>query len=391
MENTPQNKKLIAGAALAALVLGGGGYMLGKSGSAPAPTTAAPAEDHEAEEEHGPEGFIEMDDARAKAAGIITEAVQAGGLSAEVIAQGVAAATSEGEAVLTARTDGTVVRITQHLGDTVRAGETIALLESREAATLVADLSVAASRVNAARLAYNREQRLYNARVTARQDFEAAQASLAEAQAELRRTQAAAAASGLSGNGRTLAIVTPVGGRLTRADARLGAYVLAGTEMFRVADPNQVQINASALPGDARRIQPGDTAVIEMVDGSLSEAVVHSVTPALDAESKTATIVLRPKSVAGLTPGQGMRVRIRPSQTVQSTAIALPDEAVQSIEGRHSVFVKTKDGFQATEVTIGERSGGRIEILSGIKPGAIVASKGAFLLKAELGKGEAEH
>ena len=33
----------------------------------------------------------------------------------------------------------------------------------------------------------------------------------------------------------------------------------------------------------------------------------------------------------------------------------------------------------------------RIEVVDGLKPGAVVATKGAFLLKAELGKGEAEH
>jgi cobalt-zinc-cadmium efflux system membrane fusion protein len=47
-------------------------------------------------------------------------------------------------------------------------------------------------------------------------------------------------------------------------------------------------------------------------------------------------------------------------------------------------------GFQATNVVTGKRGGGRIEIVDGLKPG-VVATKGAFLLKAELGKGEAEH
>jgi cobalt-zinc-cadmium efflux system membrane fusion protein len=56
--------------------------------------------------DHGPEGFVAMDAARAQAAGIVTEAVQSGGLGAEIMAQGVVAATPEGEAVLTARADG---------------------------------------------------------------------------------------------------------------------------------------------------------------------------------------------------------------------------------------------------------------------------------------------
>jgi membrane fusion protein, heavy metal efflux system len=353
--------------------------------------TTAEEGEHGEEESHGPEGFIELDAARAQAAGIVTEAVSPGGLASEIIAQGVVATTSEGEAVLTARADGAIVRITQHLGDNVRAGETIALLESREAATLVADRSSAAARVNAARSAYAREKRLFEARVTARQDLEAAQATLAEAEAELRRAQSAAGASKLSGDGRTLAITSPITGRLTKADARLGAYVLAGTDLFHISDPNRLQVNASVLPADARRVSVGDTAVIELADGETRIATVHSITPALDAQSKTATLVLTPQGAAQLTAGQGVRVRVRPKGQPNDGRMTLPEEAVQTVEGKNMVFVRGPKGFQATEVVIGERSGGRIEIISGLPAGTVVATKGAFLLKAELGKGEAEH
>ena len=64
---------------------------------------------------------------------------------------------------------------------------------------------------------------------------------------------------------------------------------------------------------------------------------------------------------------------------------------MQSVEGKDVVFVKTAKGFQATNVAVGQRSAGRVEIVDGLKPGAVIATKGAFLLKAELGKGEAEH
>jgi membrane fusion protein, heavy metal efflux system len=69
----------------------------------------------------------------------------------------------------------------------------------------------------------------------------------------------------------------------------------------------------------------------------------------------------------------------------------VPDEAVQSVEGREVVFVRAAKGFQVRPVTTGARSGGRIVILSGLKPGEVIAGKGAFMLKAELGKSSAEH
>ncbi|MBN8483825.1 MAG: efflux RND transporter periplasmic adaptor subunit [Sphingomonadales bacterium] len=393
MTEETNRKKLIAGAAIAALVLGGGGVMLGRTVFAPATTASAVAEEgeHGEEENHGPEGFVAMDDARAKAAGIVTEATQAGGLGAEIIAQGVVAAAPNGEAVLTARADGALTRIVKQLGDSVSAGETIAYLESRDAGSIAAERSAASARLIAARAAYAREKKLFDARVTARQDLEAAQATLAEAEAEARRTQSAAGAAKITGDGRFLAVTSPISGRITKADATLGSYVAAGTELFRVADPRKIQINASVLPADARRVQPGDRAVIELLGGDTINATVRAVTPSLDPESKAATIVLVPDGFGQLTPGQGLRVRITPRNAAPSASVGVPEEAVQSVEGRDVVFVQTPKGFQATNVTIGQRSAGRVEIVAGLKPGAVVATKGAFLLKAELGKGEAEH
>lgn len=389
-ENNSTSKRTLALTAVAALALGGGGIILGRTLLAPA-TTSAPAEhEEEAAEEHGDEGSVAMDAAQATAAGIVTEVTQSGGLESEILAQATVAATPEGEAILTARADGAITSIRRRLGDYVRAGESVATIESREAAALASERSSANARLALAQSSFEREQRLFDARVTARQDLEGAQAALREAEAEARRAQAAYAASGVSSNGRSLTVVSLISGRITSSDAQLGAYVTAGTELFRVADPRRVQIEASVLPADARRIQPGNSATIELADGETRNARVRSVTPSVDAESRTATVVLLAESTSGLTPGQGLRVRLRPNGAVAIGTISLPEEAVQSFEGRDVVFVRTATGFQATNVVTGQRGGGRIEIVEGLEAGMTVATKGAFLLKSELGASEVE-
>ena len=392
IENIPEGKRLFAGIAIVFLLVGGGGVLIGRTLLAPSEAVVTATGGEEAGKEEGHvEGLIEMDAARAKAAGIVTEVTQAGGLGSEIIAQGVVAAAPDGEAVLTARADGAITRITKRLGDSVGAGEAIAYLESRDASTIAAERSTANARAIAARSAYARERRLFDAKVTARQDLEAAQAVLTEAEAEVRRTQSAASAARISGDGRFLAVTSLISGRITKSDATLGSYVTAGAELFRVADPRKIQINASVLPADARRIRAGDRAVIELLGGETVNATVRSATPSLDPQSKTATIVLAPEGVGQLTPGQGLRVRITPAGGASTSMISLPEEAVQTVEGREVVFVQTAKGFQATTVITGKRGGGRIEIVDGLKPGTVIATKGAFLLKAEIGKGEAEH
>jgi cobalt-zinc-cadmium efflux system membrane fusion protein len=101
--------------------------------------------------------------------------------------------------------------------------------------------------------------------------------------------------------------------------------------------------------------------------------------------------VLIPDPGSALTPGQGVRVRIKTSAAAQRSQIVVPEEAVQSIGGRDCLFVRIRGGFQARPVSLGVRSSGRVEVVNGLDAGAEIATTGAFLLKSELGKEAAEH
>ncbi len=382
----PQHKnRLMIGGAVAAVVIVGGGLAVWSLNAKPAEAPVAEAEEH-----HEGEG-LEMDAARIQAAGIILAPVEGGSLSSEIVAQGTVAGTPQGEAVLAARADGVVSRLSLRLGDAVSAGQTVALIESREASTIAAERSTASARLTAARQGLAREQRLFDAKITARQDLEAAQTVLAEAEAEARRTASAASAARVSGDGRNTGVVSPISGRITAAPAVLGSFVTAGTELFRVADIRQVQVEASVSAQDASRILAGDRARISLPEGDL-DAVVRSITPGVDAESRSATVLLTPSATTGLRPGQAISARIL-TRDGQGGAIgvSVPEEAIQSVEGRDVVFVRTATGFMPTPVLIGQRSGGRAQITSGLTAGQTIATRNAFLLKAELGKGEAEH
>ncbi len=161
------------------------------------------------------------------------------------------------------------------------------------------------------------------------------------------------------------------------------------TELFRVADPRQIQIEAAVGAADAARLEAGDKAIVELPDGRTVDARVRAVTPTLSGETRAATAVLDVTSSL-LQPGLAVRVRMIPSRGVTSSAIVVPEEAVQSVNGRDVVFVRTANGFKATPVTTGQRSAGRIEIASGFPAGQAIATRNAFLLKAELGKGAGE-
>lgn len=380
---TPQIK-WAAGLAALAIAAGLGFGLARMTGGAPAPA-AAP----EAAAKPTP-GTLAIPAAYLTSAGITTESVAAGDLASEIKAPANVHAQPAGEAIVTARAAGTLVRLTKRIGDAVRAGETVALVESRDAAAMTADRAAAQAKADLAAKILARERSLYDQRVSPRQDLEAAEAGLAAARAEARRAQSAAALARVSPDGRTLAVVSPIAGRISAEGALLGSYVQPETQVFRVADPMLVQIEAAVPAADAARIRTGDPAVLVAATGVRIDARVSAVTPSVDPETRAATVVIEPLgAVAAFAPGDIAQALIKP-RSAAPTGLIVPEEAIQRIDGREAVFVRTPTGFRVAPVLVGRRSGGRAVILSGLTAGQAVAARNAFLLKAELGKGQEE-
>ena len=371
---------LIYTAGLLIAVAGGfvAGHWTPQSAPAAAPAPAAPSAVEQTE--------LKIDPSYLRAVGIATEQAAPGDLSVDVLAPGTIAPASNGVAVVTAHAAGAVVRIAKQLGDSVHAGETIGLVESRDAAAMAADRKVAETKANLARTALDREQELYGQRVTPRQDLERAQAELAMAQAELQRAQEAATAAHVTPDGR-IAVISPLDGKITTVAAPLGTFVQADTELFRIADPRFVQVEAAVTAVDATRIAVGDAAKITLPAGAMLAAKVRSITPTVDQQTRTATVVLSlmPNHRA-LALGEVVSTDITP-RNVSLNGVIVPEEAVQNVGGRNVVFVRTANGFRIRPVVVGARSGGRASIPSGLNAGETIATTNAFFLKAEIGKG----
>jgi cobalt-zinc-cadmium efflux system membrane fusion protein len=312
-----------------------------------------------------------------------------GELDAAVLASATVASTPDAEAVLTARATGTITRIFSRIGDPVRAGQTIALVESRDASQIVADRASASARVTLASRQLARERTLLAQGVSPRADYESAQANLAVAQADARRASAAAGAARVSSDGRSVAIVSPISGRITSAVANLGQFVAAETELFRVADPRRLQITANVPPADAARVQAGDRVELTTSDGRTIEGRVRSATGVVDAQSRTATVVVTPTAgTSTLVPGQLVQARIAASGGATKGGVMVPQDAVQTLGDRTVVFVRTRQGFKPQPIRIGSRSGGMVAVAEGLAAGTPIATINAFLIKAELEKNE---
>lgn len=382
----PDRNKLHAGAAIGLVLAAVAGFGVARMTGPSAPTV-----DTEAAASTAPTDTVAITQDGIKTSGIGLAQAAAGGVAGIILASATVEATPDAEAVLTARAAGTVTRIFKRIGDPVSAGETIALVESRDASAIAADRSTAAARVTLARRQLARERTLLNQGVSPRADYETAEANLAVAQAESRQASAAASAAKVSRDGRSVAVVSSISGRITSAPVNLGAFVQAETELFRVADPRRLQIEASVPAADALRVKAGDRVELTTNNGQKVEGQVRSATGVVDPQTRQATVVVTPSGGSRLiAPGQLVHARIFASGGGEATGVNVPQDGVQTIGDRSVVFVRTPQGFKAQTVRVGTRSGGMVEIVSGLPANTVIATTNAFLLKAELGKESAE-
>ncbi|MDE1917370.1 MAG: efflux RND transporter periplasmic adaptor subunit [Sphingomonadales bacterium] len=380
-----QKNKLYAGATLglaAAATLGFGAARLTQPVPAVPQTESKPAV---------PGDSVTMSAQDIGQAQIAVAPAMAGALDAALMASATVEAMPDAQAVLTAHAPGTITRILKRLGDPVRVGEVLLLVESRDASQIAGDQAAAAARVALARQQAVREQGLVEQGVSARADYETAQANLAVAQADARRAAGAAGAVRLARDGRSVAVVSPISGRITALPANLGQFVPPESELARVADPRRIQITASLPVSDAARVRVGDRVELATGDGGKVEGRVRSSTGVVNVGTRSATVVIEPSGGA-FVPGQMAQVRIFASGLANgggvNIGVIVPQDAVQTLGDRSVVFVRTANGFKARTVQVGSRGEGLVSIASGLSAGTKIATSNAFLLKAEIEKNE---
>lgn len=137
-------------------------------------------------------------------------------------------------------------------------------------------------------------------------------------------------------------------------------------------------------------MRPGQQ--VDVVSGGRSAlAQLHYVSPVLDSGTRLVSAIARLDNCDRLwRVGEPVTASIRLPVAAGAPVILIPASAVQMVEGRPSVFVRTDDGFQAVAVTLGQPSGDKVIVTSDLKGDERIAADNSFTLKAELGKGEAE-
>lgn len=294
--------------------------------------------------------------------------------------------------VVSAAISGRVVALSRNLGESVSHGQTIAVIESREAAQLKGEVEAARARLALANSNLVREQRLFSQRVSPEQDLIAARTAATEARIALTQAQSQVSAAGGGGGGlNRLGIVAPISGQVIARPVVLGQTVAANAELFRLANLSRVSLSLSLQPEDAGRIRPGAIVTVAASDRTAT-ARISFVSPALDPQTRLVPAIASLNNGGGLwRVGEAVTASVQLAGSGGLATVRVPLTAVQTVEGKTIVFVRTATGFKATPVQLGDTAGDTVLIRSGLSGRERIATTGSFTLKAELGKSEASH
>lgn len=394
MRKPTVNKSVLIAGAAAVVLIGSVGVFLALNPSPPQETQSQLGQEADDHDDHGDEaeggereGYVALTAQQIEAAGIQIVAIGGGG-GGETRLSGRVEPMVNSRAAVAAVVGGRVERVLVAPGQSVRAGQPLVSLVSGDAATLRAEADAAQAAYIAAEQAHGRDEELADLGVVSRREAEVSHAEALSAQAAAGAARARAAAAGAPSASGRLSVTSPISGVVTSVQVGPGGFVPQGGVVAEVTNPARVELVFNAPPTLAASVRVGASLRVVGPSGEF-DAVVTGVAAGAGGESGATVIRARP-SGGGLPPA-GSAVSGAIVTGEMPGGLTVPTEAIQTVEGAAVVFVQVAGGFQATPVLVGRQAGGRTEILRGLNGGERVAGTGAFLLKAELAKGEAEH
>ncbi|MBC3485834.1 efflux RND transporter periplasmic adaptor subunit [Pseudomonas sp. SWRI50] len=395
------NPRKIALLAVALAVLGLGGLAwtgnLGQASSDEAPHDAHGEDGHghddeQAEEGHADEeGKLHLSSAQIEAAGVQLVAAGPRELGTAISYPGEIRFDEDRTAHVVPRVPGVVESVQADLGQAVKRGQVLAVIASQQISDLRSEQQAAQRRLELARLTFQREQQLWQERISAEQDYQQARQMLQEAEIALANARQKVAAVGPAGAGNRYELRAPFDAVVVEKHMSVGEVVDASSNAFTLSDLSRVWATFAVAPRDLNRVVTGRSVTVSAPDlGAEVEGTVNYVGSLLGEQNRAATVRATLANPNGAWR-PGLFVNIAVSVERSTAAVVVPESALQTWEEQTVVFVRTEQGFEARPVTTGRRDAGQVEVVAGLDAGIQVAAAGSFVLKSELGKGSAEH
>jgi cobalt-zinc-cadmium efflux system membrane fusion protein len=369
------------------------------------PPSGSAEKGHEAQKEHaGEDGHVDgkalrLTEAQRKEFGIELATAGPGQLKVQVELPGEIVPNADRVAHVVPRVPGVVREVRKVLGDHVRKGEVLLVLDSKELADIKAAFLSAREKLDLAQSNYDREEDLWKKKISPTQDYLQAKQAFTEARIELRSAEQKLHALGFSDaylaqlpsqpdvSYIRFEVIAPFDGVIIEKHVALGETQKEDAESFRIADLRSVWVNLGVYQKDIPSIRAGQSVVVSAGHGipDLTGEISY-IGPLVGEQTRTATArVVLPNRGGQLRPGLFVTGRVTLSTV--PVPVLVPRTALQTIDEKTVVFVEDEAGFEPRTVTVGRSNGTHVEITSGLESGQKYVSAGAFTLKAQLAKG----
>jgi HlyD family secretion protein len=290
------------------------------------------------------------------------------------------------EAIVGAESNGwRLAEVRVNVGDVVKRGQVLATFSADmaqadvaqiKAAVAEAEATLAEAAVNAQRarelqasgaLSAQQINQYLTAERTAQSRLEAQRAAARVQQLRLQQTQ----------------VLAPDAGVISARSATVGAVVPAGQELFRLIRQGRLEWRAEVASTDLASIKPGQSVQVTPAGGAPIAGKVRMVAPTVDAATRNGLVYVDLPEPGPAKAGMFARGEF---EIGSGAALTLPQSAVLLRDGFSYVFVVGADSkVTQVKVGVGRRQGDRIEVTSGLAPGArVVSAGGGFLTDGDL-------
>jgi len=344
---------------------------------------------------------IVMDDERIKLADIELREAGPAPIARRLVVPGTIVPDAGRVSHVSVKLSGTVAELRKNIGDDVVKGEVLGVLESREVADAKSEYLAARLSNELQQDLTSRDKSLWEGRAVPEQQY--IKSRNAAAQSEMRfgiarqklmalgvsDAEISALPQAADGTLRSQNIRAPISGRVAERKVEQGTAVgrdSLETELFVIVDLSQVWVELSVSSTDlplVKESQPVDIMLRGVAETGVGKIVF--VSPLLDKETRAARVVAAlPNPDGRWRPGSFVTAGIAVER--RDVPVTVPFSALQTVDSRKAVFVRTAEGFEKRDVVVGRRDGPLVEIVAGLSAGDTVAASNTFSLKAELSK-----
>src|SRR5712692_1322270 len=339
------------------------------------------------------------------------EQAQAAGLKIETVgerptteatgqmATGVVQANSYKETPVVALVGGIVRSVRVELGQSVKRGQTVAVVFSNELADTQSRYLTAVAMLDEHHRHHLRTTRLVEIGAASRQDLEEATSRYREAESNVANLRQKLMLLGMSSPridalnstsqiSSEVIVPAPSSGTVTSRTVNPGEVIEANKELRRVTDLSTVWVVGQVYEKDLATIHVGSGANItsDAYPGRVFRGRVSYVDPKIDPATRTAQVRIELRN-----PGQALKIGMYVNVAFAALGVAekttpvVPKDAVQNIANQQFVFVATDkpNEFLLRAVRLGTESNGVYPVLEGLNVGERVVTEGSFLLRAE--------